>query len=172
MTASAPGYPRKLQRSDVRDGFDSGSRELDEWINRFALQDQRANSATTYVSCAGKLVVGFYSVTVGAVAKQTAPTVTAKSTDSTVPCIVISRLAVDRSYQHRGIGTGLLQDALERSAFLSRAVAAKAVLIHARDSDARSFFMKKLDFQQSPLDDLQLMIPMQAVQEIFGVKPD
>lgn len=167
MTTLVPGFPRKLHRSDVRDGFDSGSRELDEWINRFALEDQRANSATTYVSCTNKLVVGFYSITVGAVTKQTAPTGLPP-----VPCIVVSRLAVDRSWQSQGIGKGLLHDALERSALLSRAVAAKAVLIHARDSTARSFFMKQLDFRPSPLDDMQLIIPMKIVQEIFGIKPE
>lgn len=172
MTSQSPGYPRKLERSDIRDGFDSGSRELDEWINRYALQDQRANSATTYVTCVKKLVVGFYSITVGAVAKGSAPTAIARSAPPEVPCILISRLAVDRSWQRQGVGAGLLRDALERSALLSNAVAARAVMIHARDSEARSFFMGQLDFQPSPLDDLQLMISMRDVQENFGVSPE
>jgi GNAT superfamily N-acetyltransferase len=172
MSGTSPGFPRKLQRSDIRDGFESGSRELDEWITRYALQDQRANSATTYVSCSRGLVVGYYSIAVGAVAKAMAPTAIARTASAEVSCILISRLAVDRNWQRQGIGAGLLRDALERTALLSNAVAARAVIIHARDIEARSFFTSQLDFQPSPMDDLQLMISMKDVQTIFGSQPE
>lgn len=169
MTDVLPSLPRKLERSDVRDGFDSGSREIDEWINRYALADQRANSAISYVSCLPqKVVVGFYSITVGAVAEAAAPTLTGRRSPSTLPCIVIPRLAVDRAWQGKGIGSGLLRDALERSALLSKAVAARGVLLHARDTEARAFFMSQVDFQPSPLDEWQLIIPMKDIQKFFG----
>jgi GNAT superfamily N-acetyltransferase len=116
----------------------------------------------------GKLVVGYYSITVGAVAKHAAPTVVSKGAPEQIACMVISRLAVDRTWQGKKIGAGLLRDALERSALLSEAVAARAVLIHAKDAEARSFFTSQLDVQPSPLNDLQLMIPMDVVQKFFG----
>lgn len=168
MTDQFPGYPRKLRRTDIRDGFESGAKELDDWIGRFALQDQRANSATTYVSCVDKLVIGYYSITVGAVAKHAAPTAISKGVPDQVACMVIPRLAVDRGWQGKNIGAALLKDALERSAFVSNAVAARAVLVHAPNDAARAFYASQLDFLPSPVNDLQLMIPMKEVQRIFG----
>lgn len=166
MTSAIVEFPRKLERGDIRDGFDSGARELDDWLNRFALQDQRANSATTYVSCVGKLVIGYYSITVGAVSRQLSKTGPEQSAG-----ILISRLAVDRAWQGKGYGVGLLQDALERAALINNAVAAGAVLIYARDAEARSFYSYHLNYQASPVDDLQLMIPMKEVCKLFNRSP-
>lgn len=54
-----PGAPRKLAKADVREGFDSGAPELDEWLTRYAWQNQQANNAVTYVSVLDGRVVGY-----------------------------------------------------------------------------------------------------------------
>lgn len=165
-----PSSPVKLNRDHIRDGFDSGAKELDDWLHRYALQNLRANSAITYVSCRENLVVGYYAITVGAISKQTAPTVMQKSAPREIPCIVLARLAVDMNHQKQGVGIGLLTDALKRSALISESVGAMAVLIHARDPAARKFYESQVDFHQSPVDELQLMIPMKAIREWFSVE--
>ncbi|WP_434616562.1 GNAT family N-acetyltransferase [Arthrobacter sp. A5] len=168
MSQALPGAPRKLLRTDNPDAFASGPEELDEWLRKYAFQDQRANSAVTYVSCDGNSVVGYYAIAVGAVAKQGAPPAITKGGPSEIPCILLARLAVDKRYQGTGLGTGLLQDALKRSVLVSESVGAMAVLIHARDAAARSFYDRHVDAHPSPLDDLQLMIPMQALRAEFA----
>jgi hypothetical protein len=40
---------------------------LNQFLQRFALVNQKANSAQTYVCCQGDAVVGFYTLAVGSV---------------------------------------------------------------------------------------------------------
>jgi len=42
---------RKLSTLDVVDGFDCGHPELNQFLQQYALVNQKANSAQTYVCC-------------------------------------------------------------------------------------------------------------------------
>jgi len=53
---------RKLAATDLVDGFDCGQAALNQFLQRYALVNQKANSAKTYVCCQGDVVVGFYSL--------------------------------------------------------------------------------------------------------------
>ena len=160
--------PRKLAREDVRESFDSGAPELDEWLQKYASQNQRANSAVTYVACDGDEVVGYYAITVGAISKDQVPAALQRSAPREIPCILLARLAVDQRFSGRGIGAGLLDDALRRALQLSESVGAMAVLIHARDERARAFYEAQTDCLQSPVDAMQLVIPMSHLSKIYG----
>lgn len=164
----APCDPRKLEKEDDCGEFSSGAAELDDWFRRFAFENLRANNAITYVSCIGRTVVGFYSIAVAGVAKDDAhPQIAQRGVPSDIPCILLARLAVDSAYQGQGLGVGLLQDALTRAATISESVGARAVLIHARDEQARDFYERNIECFRSPAAELQLMIPMKAVRHSF-----
>lgn len=51
---------RKLLATDQVDAFDCGQAALNQFLQRYALVNQKANSAQTYVCCQGDVVVGFY----------------------------------------------------------------------------------------------------------------
>ena len=163
-----PTRPRKLERADVRDGFGSGADELDEWLLKYAWQNQRATNATTYVSSAGGRVVGYYAITLGAYARSDAPAVLVKNAPEQVPCLLLARLAVDVEWQGRGLGAALLRDALERFVVLGDSVGARCALVHARDDEAREFYLRQGDFLPSPVDPLHLLAPMKALRDHFG----
>lgn len=155
--------PRKLERSDVRDGFTSGAGELDEWLAKYAWQNQQANNAITYVITDGERVVGYYAITMSAVAKLDAPTEMQKGRPSQIPCILLARLAVDQAHQGEGLGWELLRDALLRAVQLSSSIGAAAVLVHCRDETAKEFYLRNGDFPQSPVEELHLMVPVKAL---------
>lgn len=157
--------PRKLEKSDPRGTFHSGAPELDEWFARFAWENQAANNATTYVACHGDRVVGFYSITMAAVARHEAPSRVAERRPTQIPCILLARPAVDEDFNGKGLGSGLLRDALRRSFHISGSIGAAAVLIHCRDESAKNFYLHHGDFLQSPVEDLHLMIPMKALRQ-------
>ena len=160
--------PRKLARQDDVSAFESGADELDHWVRRFAWEDLRANNAITYVSTVGGCVVGYYSICAGGVQLAAVPKDLRKGTrPDPMPVIVLARLAVDTSTAGRGVGAGLLRDALERAAVASESLGAAALLIHARDAAARSFYLHNGDFSPSPIDELQLMVSMKALRSIF-----
>lgn len=164
----SPEPPEKLSRDHATDGFDSGAGELDDWLIRFAYQNQRAHDATTYVACIGSRVIGYYAVAMAAVERDTTPARLRAGRPRQLPCVLLARLAVDRNLQGHGVGAGLLRDALQRSVLLSETIGAAAVLVHARDEDASAFYLANGDFLRSPLDPLQLMAPMQELRHIFG----
>ena len=155
--------PRKLEKSDDRSGFSSGAVELDEWIAKYAWQNQVANSATTYVITEGSKVIGYYAIAMSAYDKAMAPKQLSKGPNQ-IPCILLARLAVDKRYQGEGWGVDLLRDALLRSVGLSDSIGAAAVLIHCRDEAARDFYMRHGDFVQSPVEELHLMVSMKALK--------
>lgn len=156
--------PRKLERSDVRAGFSSGAAELDEWLAKYAWQNQQANNATTFVITDGARVVACYAIAMAAVGREHAPAEMQRGRPSQIPCILLARLAVDVARQGEGLGWELLRDALLRSVQLSRGIGAAAVLVHCRDDAAKEFYLRNGDFLQSPVDDLHLMVPIKALE--------
>ena len=164
-----PSQPRRLERGDAVAGFTSGAGELDEWLTRYAWTDLRANNAVIYVTLLGGRVVGYYAVTVASVELSSAPDRLQKGgRPAQLPCLLLARLAVDRTVSGSGVGAGLLRDALQRCAVAADSVGAAAVLVHARDRAARAFYLANGDFLASPMDDLQLFAPMKDVKKLFA----
>ncbi|MBX3195850.1 MAG: GNAT family N-acetyltransferase [Microbacteriaceae bacterium] len=157
--------PRRLQKSDTRLGFNSGAPDLDEWFVKYSWENQAANNAITYVVTDRDRVVAYYSLTMAAISKSTAPAALLKgSRPAQIPCILLARLAVDVQYSGQGLGWELLRDALLRSVGLSESIGAVAVLVHCRDDSARRFYLHNGDFIPSPVDELHLVAPMKALR--------
>jgi GNAT superfamily N-acetyltransferase len=162
-----PNPPEKLTKAHDRMEFESGATELDEWLRKYSWQNQRANNATTYVSTYQGRVVGYYAITVAGYERSAAPEAIAKRAPESVPCFLLARLAADIDWQGRGLGSGLLSDALRRVLLLSESVAAPALLVHARDEAARDFYLRQAEFLQSPVEPLHLLLPMKTIASEF-----
>jgi GNAT superfamily N-acetyltransferase len=78
-----------------------------------------------------------------------------------LPVIVLGRLAVHTNWAGRGIGTGLLKDAVLRAIQASALIGVRALLCHAIDEEAMSFYLKH-GFVSSPLDPLTLMLGLRT----------
>jgi GNAT superfamily N-acetyltransferase len=77
--------------------------------------------------------------------------------------VIVARLAVDRSFQGRGLGAVLLRDALIRAEAGAQIIGARALLVNAKDETARGFY-ERFDFEPSPIDPLQLFLPMKDIR--------
>jgi predicted N-acetyltransferase YhbS len=66
-----------------------------------------------------------------------------------IPVILIGRLAVDKKFEGRGLGSSLLKDALLKGIQASRLVGAQAFIVHAI-SDAAVSFYRKFGFESMP----------------------
>jgi predicted N-acetyltransferase YhbS len=77
--------------------------------------------------------------------------------------ILLARLAVDLSERGAGLGKALLVDGLMRALTAADAIGARAILVHAIDEEAASFY-KKFGFEPSPLDPKQLMLLMKDLR--------
>jgi GNAT superfamily N-acetyltransferase len=70
---------------------------------------------------------------------------------------------VDRTEQGKGLGKGLLKDALLRTAQAAGIIGCRALLVHAKDQAAKSFY-QKFGFYLSPIDDLHLYLLMKDLE--------
>ena len=73
-----------------------------------------------------------------------------------IPVILLGRLAVDQNYQGMGIGKGMLRDAFFRARKAAELSAARALLVHSLDEEARQFYLR-YGFTESPMDAHTLM---------------
>jgi len=148
--------------------FDCGGHvSLNDWLQRFALTNQRNESARTYVVHRNGLVVGYYSISSGSVSVEEAPARISKGlARHPIPVILLARLAVDREEKGTGVGKALLKDALSRIVQAADIVGARAVLVHAIDEQARAFY-EHFDFEPSPIDALRLMLLMKDLRKAF-----
>lgn len=159
---------RKLAALDQVDAFDCGQAALNQFLQRYALVNQKANSAQTYVCCQGDLVVGFYSLAVGSVDPDTTPSRVMKVlARHPVPVMILARLAVDKEHQRKGLGQALLKDALLRMAQAADIAGIRCLLVHAKDDTAQGWY-ESWEFEPSPTDPYHLFLMLKDLKELLG----
>ena len=161
----------KLDRTHVVEPFTCGQPELDRFLIRHALGAQQSNSSQTYVAVAGKEIIGFYTIVAGEVHHANAPERVVKGMPRhPIPLLVLARLAVHSSAQGRGIGAGLLLDALGRSLQVADVVGIRALAVHAKDDQAAAFY-RHFGFAPSPTDPRHLFMIIKDIRVAAGQKP-
>jgi GNAT superfamily N-acetyltransferase len=160
--------PVPLEPSHETDAFESGAGELDEWLRQWALVNHRSGNARVFVATRGRRVVGYYALATAGVERDVVPgTLRKGGVPEQVPCLLLARLAVDRTEQGTGMGRALLVDALRRALRVANEIGVRAVLIHARDDAARAFYLHHAEFSPSPTDPLHLFLGMKHVRQLL-----
>jgi GNAT superfamily N-acetyltransferase len=158
----------KLALHHAVENFDCGQDALNRFLIRFALPGQQANASQTYVGLADAVVVGFYTLVVSEVAYADAPErLTQGLARHPAPLILLARLAVGAAWQGKGLGAGLLKDAMRRTAQAAEIVGIRALAAHAKDDDARAFY-EYFGFLASPTDPLHLFILIKDLRRVVG----
>jgi GNAT superfamily N-acetyltransferase len=159
---------RKLSPTDSLDQFDCGLPALNQFLQRYALVNQNANSAQTYVCCRRGEVVGFYSLAVGSVDPEDAPSRVMKGlARHPVPVMILARLAVDRDHQDKGLGKALLKDALLRTVQAAEIAGIRCLLVHAKDEAARQWY-ESWEFEPSPTDPYHLFLMLKDLKALLA----
>ncbi len=158
----------KLSTSHHVDPFDCGIIALNKYLHTYALQNQSANSAMTYIACTeDKTVIGYYSLAVGSVVHAAAPKrITKGLAKHPIPVMLLARLAIDVNWQKKGVGKGLLKDALLRTAQAANIAGIRALLVHAKDNNAK-FWYEQFDFEPSPTDPLHLFLLLKDIKKAY-----
>lgn len=170
MNSSVYGAVAKLSATDNVDTFDCGSPALNQFLQRYALLNQKANSAQTYVCSVEGVVVGFYSLAVGSVELESAPARVSKGlARHPVPVMILARLAVDLVHQRKGLGQALLKDALLRTAQAADIAGIRALLVHAKDEAARQWY-ESWEFEPSPTNSFHLFLMLKDLKSLLGSK--
>lgn len=151
-----------LSSAHDRDGFSSGVDALDRYLRTQASQDVRRRASICYVAVetAGGRVAGYYTLSAAGILLDQLPASLAKRLPRYphVPVARVGRLAVDREYRGRGLGSVLLWDAAERA--LRSEVAIFGLLVEAKDEEAERFYQHHGFVQVGPA---QLILPLETI---------
>ena len=168
-----PAYssPTPITADHRLDGFDCGKPPLDEWLKAHALENEGKASRTYVVTAqtgadAGN-VAAYYSLANGSVARDEVPRKIRQGLPNPVPAMVLGRLAVDKRHAGKGIGAGLLREALQRTLQASRIAGIRALIVHAIDDGAVGFYAK-FGFQVLPGGSRTLFLPIETLWRAIG----
>ncbi len=153
-----------LSPAHDRATFDCGEPSLDDFLKRFARQNDEKGLSRTYVAVLSNepKIYGYYSLSSGAVRFDSIPD---KLPRYPVPVIHLGRLAVDRSARGAGLGKILLLDALKRAASISKQVGIYAVEVYALNDAARDFYLK-YGFTALLDDERHLYLTMKTIRKL------
>jgi len=148
--------------------FDCGEAILNNYLVKYASQDLKRYLTSVYICSLEdqKKVIGYYTLSSNRI------DVLEISKDYTkklpcypyLPAILIGRLAIDLKHQKNKIGKLLLMNALYKSH--KSGIAAFAVIVEAKNTEARNFY-KKYGFNEFLDNPDKLFLPMSQIAKLF-----
>ena len=127
-----------------RAGFTCGIPELDDYLRRFAVQHRRKGVSTVHVLVDTKtpnLILGFYTLSAAQVdIAELSDADRKKLPRYLVPCFRMGRLACRTDQRGQGLGKLLIGCAVERCLQARKQVAAFALIVDAKNSEAKAFY--------------------------------
>lgn len=153
------GAPERLTADHNVGPFDCGTPELNAWLRRRALANQQTDASRTFVSLDDSRVVGYYALAAGGVNVISAPGHFRRNMPDPIPVVLLGRLAIDLSFQGKGLGRALFRDAALRVINAADSIGVRGILVHAISEAARDFYLA-VGFEPSPLEPMTLMVTL------------
>ena len=143
MSNAPPPFDAPVLLTEAHDGstFDSGEPALDEWLRRRAWNNLLTAASRTYVVCPtdSSRIVGYFALSMGQILADEATGSMRRNMPKFIPSVTLGRLAIDRTWQSKGLGRALLADAVQRSLRAAAEVSARLVIVHAISPAAEAF---------------------------------
>jgi GNAT superfamily N-acetyltransferase len=159
--------PEPLAPDHELDAFESGVATLDEWLKRRARRNEAEGASRTFVLCAGRRVIGYYSLAAGSVLHSTATGKVRRNMPDPAPVLLLARLAVDRDWHGKGLGADLLSNTVLRAIGAADSIGVRAILVHAISDQAKAFY-EKYGFRPSPVEPMTLMITIDETRRMLA----
>lgn len=156
----------ELSRNHNRDTFSCGVEALDEYLKKDARRQNKENINQTKVlvekSSKEKDIVGFFGLATTTISPKSLPSGERKKFPySEVPCIKLTRFAIDKRHQKKGLGKYLLFCALKHALKLSKDVGIYAVIIDAKNDSVKTFYLENGFYT---LSDLIVYLPIREIE--------
>ena len=155
--------PQLLTSEHNVSDFKSKSEPLNKWLKEKALKNHQGDTARTYVVTIENQVIGYYCLATSSVTHLIATSKAKRNAPDPIPCMLIGRLAVNIDWEGRGIGSGLLRDAIFRTLNVAEIAGIRCILVHAKDEESKNSYLKHR-FQESPIQPLTLMMTLKDIR--------
>ena len=156
----------RLRSEHNRDNFDSDEPNLNEFLKRYARQNDEKGLGRTYIAVSDENpleIAGYYTLSSGAVEFEK---IVENLPKYPVPVVHLGRLAVSVSVQGFGIGKLLFFDALRRTMKVADEIGVFAVEVYALNQSAKRFYLK-YGFTELTDDEFHLYLPMKKLRKLF-----
>ncbi len=152
--------------SDIAN-FDCGEWSLNDWLKKRALKNHASGASRCFVLCSGATVIGYYSLSAGAISHVTAPKAMRRNMPEPLPVLLLGRLAIDKRHHNQGLGQALLRDVMLRALNVAGDAGVFALLVHAASDPARQFYLSR-GFVESPLQPMTLLMTIETIRSILA----
>ena len=139
-SGAALSAPTPISDQHDLSNFDCGKPSLNDWLKHRALTSERG---ARHALMSWRRACAWLGIT----ASRRVPSSPRKrrveirrNMPDPIPVMIVGRLAVDKAFQGRHIGSAMLKDALRRILGVSQTVGARAVMVHALDDEAIAFY--------------------------------
>ena len=166
-----PWSIRRLTAAIDVSGFDCGEASLNLFLQRHALNNDRAGLGRTFIAIeeGQTRVAGYFTVSSGSVRFDAVPDHAKKRLPKyPIPTVHLGRLAVDVRFQGKGLGETLLVEALRKAAAASGSVGVYAVDVIALNDRAKSFYLK-YGFVEMLDQPVHLFLPIAAARAVARI---
>jgi ribosomal protein S18 acetylase RimI-like enzyme len=165
MTA-APFRSEALGKAHDRTSFHCGEDALDRYFRTQVTQDirRRITNCFVVVEAAAGSVAAYYTLSAAIMPLTDLPPEEAERLPRypALPAVRVSRLAVDRRFQRRGLGELMLMNAVHRT--MQDAAAAFTLLVDAKNDQAVAFY-RRYGFRPIAGKPRTLFLPLATAQK-------
>lgn len=154
--------PEPLQARHNLAQFECGKPPLDQWLRSHAMANEGKSSRTFVLCDDGNIVLAYYTLATGSVARTEMPRRIRHDLPNPVPVMVLGRLAIDRRCQGLKLGAALLREAMLRTLRVSEQAGVRALVVHAIDDEAIAFYTR-YGFQVFPPETRTLLLPVETM---------
>jgi predicted GNAT family N-acyltransferase len=154
-----------------RAAFSCEHEALVTYLKQRASQDIQKRVAAVFVLTPdGNTIAGFYTLSQYAIRLDSVPGEIVKRFSlphyRELPATLLGRLARDTAFKGQGVGELLLMSALSNSLASSGKIASMAVVVDAKDENAKKFY-RRCGFLELPDHANRLFLPMETVEQMF-----
>ncbi|HJJ38983.1 MAG TPA: GNAT family N-acetyltransferase [Methanocorpusculum sp.] len=133
--------------------------ELNDFLKTDALNDHENLYSITRIICYDKTIIGFFTLIADNISVKTIPENEYSDYHyNKLPAVKIARLAVDKNYEHKGIGTLIITEILSVVNLISDNVGCRIITVDAKEN-ALGFY-RKFTFREVISKKNQEYIPM------------
>jgi hypothetical protein len=163
-----------LEEHHPREAFSCDHQVITTYFRTQALADHLSYKVRIRVATDGEGTqpLGFYSLVVGALApKELKGAIRRKFGNRPIPSVYLAAVAVESSECRRGIGTGLMLDAFEKTAQIADIAGVACMTLDAVDEE-KALWYEGLQFErfgQQPDGRIKMFIPLGTIADALSV---
>jgi GNAT superfamily N-acetyltransferase len=162
-----------LKANHDKQAFNSESPPLDNYLKTQAGQDAKKKVTSCHVITGhaeelSHRILGYYTLSTVGIDVGELPIEISKKLPKypRLPGFLLGRLAVDKNFRYKGIGTFLLLDAMKKCFNVSKDISAIALMVEAKDEKAIAFY-KKFDFIELVDNKNKLFLSIHHIEKLF-----